>query len=85
MRRIALVLLVLVPPLAASAAWAQSPLAVKYCRALASTYRKAVADGKPPVPEAGQAAVNCPTNPPDSISILEAALNQMKVELPPKE
>jgi hypothetical protein len=85
MKRLLFGLLVLLPSLASTAVWAQSPLAVKYCRNLAATYRKAVADGKTPVPEAGQAAVNCPTNPPDSIATLEAALNQMKVELPPKE
>jgi len=65
-------------------AFAQSPIAVKYCRDLAATYRKAVSDGKAVVEGAGQAAANCPTNPPDSIAVLEAALKELKVDLPPK-
>ena len=66
------------------AAAAQSPIAVKYCRDLAAAYRKALSEGKAPVDGAGQAAVNCPTNPDDSISALEAALQQLNVPLPPK-
>jgi hypothetical protein len=83
MRSIALAVL-LVSSLVTTGAVAQSPIAVKYCRDLAATYRKAVADGKTPAPEAGQAAVNCPTNPPDSIATLEAALKQMNIDLPPR-
>lgn len=65
-------------------AFAQSPILVKYCQSLASTYRKAIASGKPPAAGAGQAAADCPTNPNDSIPVLESALKAMDVELPPK-
>ncbi len=69
---------------ASSTAFGQSPVLVKYCQDLTSTYRKAVADGKPPQPGVGQASANCPTNPNDSISVLEESLKKMDVALPPK-
>lgn len=65
-------------------AWAQSPVMVKYCNDLADAYRKARAAGKPVQPRAGNAIAQCPTNPDDSITTLEAALKAMKVELPPR-
>ena len=67
-----------------STAFAQSPILVKYCQSLVATYRQAVAAGKPPAPGAGQAAADCPTNPNDSIPVLEGALKGMNVDLPPK-
>lgn len=70
--------------LCAYPAFGQSPVLVKYCRDLATTYRQAVSSGKPPVPGVGQAIVDCPTNPNDAIPPLEAALKQMQVDLPPK-
>jgi hypothetical protein len=62
----------------------QSEFQVKYCRDLAASYRRAVTNGKSAVDGVTQAIVNCPTNPGDSISVLEAAHKAMKVELPPK-
>ena len=70
--------------LVSSAAFGQSPIMVKYCQDLTASYRKAVASGKTPGPGAGQAAANGPTNPDASVTILEAALKQFGVELPPK-
>ena len=67
-----------------SIAFAQSPVLVKYCQSLVASYRQGVAAGKPPAAGAGQAAANCPTNPNDSIGVLEAALKAMDIELPPK-
>ena len=65
-------------------AFGQSPILVKYCKDLSATYRKAVSSGKSPVPGIGQAIANCPTNPDDSVPMLEAALKQLQVDLPPK-
>ncbi len=65
-------------------AFGQSPIAVKYCQDLTATYRKAVSGGKPVVPGVGQAIADCPTNPNESITTLEAALKKLDVELPPK-
>jgi hypothetical protein len=61
---------------------AQEPLLVKYCQDLTSAYRKGVSGGKSAVGGAGQAAANCPTDPDDSIGVLEGALREMKIELP---
>lgn len=65
-------------------AFAQSPAMVKYCKDLSSTYSRARANGKPMVPGVGEATANCPTNPDASIPVLEKALTEMKVELPPR-
>jgi len=63
---------------------AQSPVAIKYCRDLAATYRKAVTPERPADPDVSRASVNCPTSPGDVIPVIEAALKQWKVDLPPK-
>jgi hypothetical protein len=57
---------------------------VKYCQDLTSAYRKGVSSGKSSVSGAGQAAANCPTDPDDSIAVLEGALKQMQIDLPAK-
>ena len=61
---------------------AQTAAYVDYCKSLRATYRKAVADGKPANPAAGEAGANCPTNPNGSIPIFEKVLKGMDVELP---
>jgi len=66
----------------AGTAEAQSPAMVKYCRDLTASYRKAVSDGKPPVPRAGQAIADCPTNPDASVRVLEGVLKELGVALP---
>lgn len=71
-------------PFISVAAFAQSPLMVKYCSDLTAAYRKARSDGKDPVPGAGEAIALCPTNPNDAIPSLENALKAMKVDLPPR-
>ena len=63
-------------------AWAQSPIQVKYCNALADSYRKARLNGKSAQPNAGYAVAQCPTNPDESIPTLETALKTMGVDLP---
>ena len=65
-------------------AFGQSPVQVKYCQDLSESYRKARSDGKPPAAGAGAAIANCPTDPVNSISVLETALKDMKVDLPPR-
>ena len=65
-------------------AFAQSPLAIKYCRDLSATYRKAATPERPPDPDVTRASVNCSTNPGDAIPLIEAALKGWKVDLPPK-
>jgi hypothetical protein len=65
-----------------SIAYGQSPIQVKYCQDMTAVYRKSISEGKSPISGVSQAAVNCPTNPGDSISVLEAALKEMKVDLP---
>ena len=67
-----------------SGAFAQSPLAIKYCRDLSATYRKAASSERPPDPDVTRASVNCSTNPTDAIPVIEAALKDWKVDLPPK-
>ena len=76
--------LIIASSLLADVAYAQSPIAVKYCRDLAATYRKAVSPERPADAEISRASVNCPTNPTDSIPTIEAALKKWNVELPPK-
>ena len=61
---------------------AQARPYVDYCKSLQATYRKAVADGKPANPMAGEAGANCPTSPNGSIPVFEKVLKDMKVELP---
>jgi hypothetical protein len=61
---------------------AQTSPYVEYCKALQATYRKALADGKPPAAAAGQAGADCPTNPNGSILVFEKILKDMNVELP---
>jgi hypothetical protein len=65
---------------------AQSPTQVAYCQALTKSYRQGVSDGKSPTDASGigQAIADCPTNPVGSIPKLEAALKDMKVQLPPR-
>jgi hypothetical protein len=65
-------------------AFAQSPIAIKYCRDLSATYRKETTAGKPADSEVTRASVNCATNPGDAIPVIEAALKEWKVDLPPK-
>jgi len=65
-------------------AFAQSPLAVKYCRDLAATYRKAVSAERPADPDVSRASVNCQTNPDNSIPLIEAGLKLWKIDLPAK-
>ena len=64
--------------------FAQSPPQVKYCKDLSGAYSRARANGKPPVPGVGQATADCPTSPDSAIPVLESALKEMKVELPPR-
>ena len=66
------------------AALGQSPVAVKYCRDLAATYRKAVSADRPADSDVTRASVNCSINPGDAIPVIEAALKAWKVDLPPK-
>ena len=61
---------------------AQTAAYVDYCKSLQATYRKAVADGKPVNPAAGEAGANCPTNPNGSIPVFERVLKDMSVDLP---
>ncbi len=61
---------------------AQTSPYVDYCKSLQATYRKAVADGKPANPAAGEAGANCPTNPNGSIPVFEKILKGMDVQLP---
>jgi hypothetical protein len=61
---------------------AQAKSYIDYCKSLQATYRKAVADGKPANPVAGEAGANCPTNPNGSVPVFEKVLKEMKVELP---
>jgi hypothetical protein len=76
---VAVLALALPQPLAA-----QSPLAVKYCQDMATAYRSAIRAGKPPVAGASQAGANCQTNPDDSVPVLEGALKQLGIDLPPR-
>ena len=61
---------------------AQTAAYVDYRKSLQATYRKAVADGKPANPSAGEAGANCPTNPNGSTPVFEKVLKEMDVELP---
>ncbi len=70
--------------LLANGAFGQSPLAVKYCRDLSAAYRKAITPERPADPNVTRASVNCSINPDDSILVIEAALKEWKVDLPPK-
>jgi hypothetical protein len=63
---------------------AQSPVAIKYCRDLSATYRKATTPQRPADPDVTRASINCSTNPGDAIPMIEAALKEWKVDLPPK-
>ena len=65
-------------------AFAQSPVAIKYCRDLAAAYRKAITPERPADPDVSRASVNCQTNPGDVIPVIEAGLKAWKVDLPPK-
>jgi hypothetical protein len=65
-------------------AFAQTPQQLDYCRALTSTYRKAVADGATPRQPLETAAIECSTNPVGSIVAFERGLKEMKVDLPPR-
>jgi len=64
--------------------FAQSPVAIKYCRDLAASYRKAVTPERPADLDVTRASVNCRTNSGDSILVIEAGLKEWKIELPPK-
>ena len=65
-------------------AFGQSPIQVKYCKDLSGAYSRARANGKPAMPGVGQATADCPTSPDSAIPVLEQALKDMKVELPPR-
>jgi len=60
-----------------------------YCRALGATYDKYVnnpsnARGKPPVAEVGRAQSQCDDNPAAAIPVLEKALRDARISLPPR-
>jgi len=60
-----------------------------YCRALSATYNKYVnnpsnARGKPPVAKVGRAQSQCDDNPAAAIPVLEKALRDARISLPPR-
>ena len=65
-------------------AFSQTPQQLDYCRALTSTYRKAVTDGATPRQQLETATIECSTNPVGSIVAFERGLKEMKVDLPPR-
>jgi hypothetical protein len=72
------------PMLVSCVAFAQTPQQLDYCRALTSSYRKAVAAGATPRQPLETAAIECSTNPVGSIVVFERGLKEMKVDLPPR-